>query len=95
MSLVVGLKLKRALCIKMLRNSFKRLRGKHISAIDLVKIAASGTISLYLVLLDLCLVYWYCEMFVFYLSTNETAGLFKRQNSKNDYAILNMYVNIM
>ena len=34
-------------------------------------------------------------MFVFYLSTNQTAGLFKLQNSRNDYAILNMYVNIV
>ena len=74
MSLFLGLKLKRALLIKMLRNSFK---GRHISAMDLVKIASSATISLYLVLLDLCLVQWYCEMFVFYLSTNQTAGLFK------------------
>ena len=56
MSLVLGLKLKRAMRIKMLRNSFKRLRGRHISAMDLVKIASSATISLYLVLLDLCLV---------------------------------------
>ena len=62
---------------------------------DLVKIASSTTISLYLVLLDLCLVDWYCEMFVFYLSTNQTAGLFKLQNSRNDYAILNMYVNLV
>ena len=34
-------------------------------------------------------------MFVFCLSTNETAGLFKLQNSRNDYAILNMYVEIV
>ena len=32
---------------------------------------------------------------VFCLSTNQTAGLFKLQNSRNDYAILNMYVDIV
>ena len=34
-------------------------------------------------------------MFVFCLSTNQTAGLFKLQNSRNDYAILTMYVDIV
>ena len=61
---------------------------------DLFKTASSATINLYLVLLDLYLIYWYCEIFVFCLSTNQTTLLFKLQNSRNDYAILNMYVAI-
>ena len=62
MSMVLGLKLKSAMRIKMLRNSSKRLGGSwhisywHISVMDLVRIASSATINLYLVLLDLCLV---------------------------------------
>ena len=53
MSLVLGLKLKSAMLIKMLRNSSKRFGGRHISAMDLLKIASSATINF---LLDLCLV---------------------------------------
>ena len=56
MSLVLGLRLKSTMRIKMLKNSSKRLGGRHISAMDLVRIASSATIDLYLVLLDLCLV---------------------------------------
>ena len=56
MSLVLGLKSESAMRIKMLRNSSKRLGGRHISVMDLVRIASSATINLYLVLLDLCLV---------------------------------------
>ena len=54
-----------------------------------------ATVNLYLVLLDLCLVQWYCEIFVFCPSTNQTAGLSKLQNSRNNYAILNMCIDIV
>ena len=62
-SLVSGLKLKKyKLRIKMLRNS-------GISARVLVKKASLATINLQVVLLDLCVVWWFCEMFVICLSS--------------------------
>ena len=56
MSFVLGLKLKRALRIKNAYKFFQKIEREGYSGMDLVKIASSATISLYLVLLDLCLV---------------------------------------